>query len=42
MEITINGKELLKKEVKRHKTAGIVYLPKNWVGKKVLVVLEGE
>ncbi len=33
MEITVQGDEVLKKEVKRTNTGGIIYVPKDWVGK---------
>jgi putative transposon-encoded protein len=40
--LTINCKESLEKTVGKHGTGGIVYVPKGWIGRKVVVVLEGE
>lgn len=38
-EVTMKGYALETKEVKKSTTSGVVYLPKEWVGKKVRVVL---
>ncbi len=45
MEIKENVKETLKKVVLRHGTAGTsgrVFLPKEWIGKNVLICLLGD
>jgi putative transposon-encoded protein len=42
VQFKIDGKEMVKKTVGRHGTGGIVYCPKAWVGKQVIVILEGE
>jgi len=40
MEIKINNVEEIKEYlVKSRKTAGYIYLPKNWIGKRVKIVL---
>jgi len=39
-EVTVTGTDMVKKTVGKHPTAGVIYVPKDWVGKKVIVVLE--
>ena len=38
-QFTLEGVELIEKEVQDAKTAGRIYLPKNWRGRRVAVVL---
>lgn len=38
--ITIKGKEMVRKTVKKHGDGGHIYLSKAWIGKEVVVVLE--
>ena len=38
-EVTMKGYALETKEVKKSTTSGLVYLPKEWIGKTVRVVL---
>lgn len=33
------GEQQLTKKVKKQSTSGIVYLPKNWVGRDVAIIL---
>ena len=40
VKITVTGKAILEKEVRRHGNSGHVYVPKAWIGKKVAVILE--
>ena len=41
MKIEIEAKDMKKKVVKRHSNnVGYVYLPEDWIGKKVCVILE--
>lgn len=35
----MEGKQQIIKEVKRQSTSGIVYVPKNWIGKSVAIIL---
>ncbi len=42
VEFKIKGKQMLTKIPSRHGTGGVVYVPKYWIGKKVIVILEGE
>ena len=35
----LEGKQQITKEVKRQSTSGIVYVSKDWVGKKVAIIL---
>jgi len=42
MEIHVKAKEMLKKKVSRAGTIGRVYVPKEWVGKEILVILEDQ
>ena len=39
MKLEVEGKEVQKKTVTASGTSGHVYLPKMWIGKKVVVVL---
>ncbi len=39
MTITVEGYQVIEKEVKDARNSGRVYLPKSWIGKKVKVVL---
>ena len=38
-EVTMKGYALETKEVKKSSTSAVVYLPKEWIGKTVRVVL---
>ncbi|KKW12592.1 MAG: hypothetical protein UY48_C0011G0039 [Candidatus Gottesmanbacteria bacterium GW2011_GWB1_49_7] len=42
VEFKIQGKQMLTKRPSRHGTGGVVYVPKHWIGKSVIVILEGE
>ena len=42
VEFKIEGQEMLIKIVGKHGTGGIVYAPKSWIGKKVIIILEGK
>ncbi len=35
----LEGEQQIIKEVKKQTTSGIVYVPKNWVGKSVAIIL---
>lgn len=39
MDITIRGSQIIEKTVKPSGNSGRVYLPKDWIGKRVKVVL---
>ena len=39
MEITMNGYQVIEKEVGDAKTSGRLFVPKEWIGKRVKVVL---
>lgn len=39
MEIKTEGYEVIEKIVKASGSSGSVYLPKNWIGKRVKVIL---
>jgi putative transposon-encoded protein len=39
MEIKVQGSQIIEKTVKKSGNSGRVYVPKDWVGKKVKVVL---
>lgn len=40
MQITTTGEKIITKKVGNHPTAGVVYVPKEWVGRSVIVILE--
>lgn len=40
VEFKIEGYEMIRKVPSKHGTGGIVYVPKSWIGKNVIVVLE--
>lgn len=42
VEFKIKGKQMLTKVPSRHGTGGVIYVPKRWIGKEVIVILEGE
>ena len=42
MEINARAEDMVKKTVARAGNIGRVYVPKAWIGKKVLVILEEE
>jgi hypothetical protein len=42
VEFKIKGKQMMVKKPSRHGTGGVIYVPKAWIGKSVMVVLEGE
>ena len=42
MEIHVKVKEILKKKVARAGSIGRVYVPKEWVGKEVWIILEDQ
>jgi len=35
---TVDGKELLIKEAKKHGSGGMIYVPKAWIGQKVGII----
>lgn len=39
---TVEGEECLRKVVAPHGNGAIVYVPKTWIGRKVVVILESE
>ena len=39
MEITLRGYQIIEKIVKNSNTSGRVYVPNEWVGKRVKVIL---
>lgn len=41
-EFTIKGKQMITKKVGKHGNGAIVYVPKEWRGKMVAIILEGE
>lgn len=41
-EIRINGQQVIQKVVKAHGNSAIIYLPREWLGRRVSVVLEPE
>lgn len=36
----IKGEELIRKKVGKHGTGAVVYVPKQWIGKQVAIILE--
>ncbi len=42
VEFKVQGKELIRKTVRSQGTGGVVYCRKEWIGKEVVVILEGE
>lgn len=42
VEFQITGKEMIAKGVKLQSTSGVIYVPKSWVGHRVIVILDGE
>ena len=39
MEVKVRGYQIIEKPVKPSGNSGRVYVPKNWIGKKVKIVL---
>jgi putative transposon-encoded protein len=42
MKFEIDGKSMAEKKVSKHGTGGVVYVPKEWIGHKVQVILDGK
>ena len=42
VKFEVVGREMRRKEVKRQRDVGVVYLPRCWIGHVVMVVLDGE
>ena len=42
VEFKVKGKQMIEKTVGKIGTGGIVYVPKAWIGQKVLIILDGE
>lgn len=42
MEFKVEGLEAREKEVKKSGASGRVYLPRAWIGKKVIIILKEE
>ena len=42
VEFNITGKEMITKEVKSQSSSGVIYVPRSWVGHKVIIILDGE
>jgi putative transposon-encoded protein len=42
VEFKLEGKEMLRKAVSEHGNGGVIYVPKQWIGKSVVVILEGK
>lgn len=42
VEFKIKGKQMLMKKPSKHGTGAVIYVPKDWIGKPVAVILEGE
>lgn len=38
----VRGEQLVKKIVVKHGTGGMVYCPKAWIGKEVVIILGGK
>lgn len=41
-EFKVKGKAMILKKVGKHGTGAIVYVPKEWIGKQVAIILGGE
>ena len=41
-QFKLKGKAMITKNVGKHGNGGIVYVPKEWMGKKVAIILEGK
>jgi len=41
-EFKVRGKEMLSKPVSKSGTGAVVYVPKAWLGRNVIIILEGE